>query len=133
MLKAKGTPGEIMSTFISSRRFPGLKHVCRTLTTEIVLSAAAMLSLTACAQPGDSSGIRIIQRTPDEFCRGTVRSIAVERYSMKRKGLPLAKALEQNDGVAMIDAVTRAIYSADVRTEVQAADVGTEACLRYFR
>ena len=98
-----------------------------------LLYAAAMLSLTACAQPGDSSGIRIIQRTPDEFCRGTARSIAVERYNLKRKGLPLAKALEQNDGVAMVDAITKAIYSADVKSETRAADVGTETCLRYFR
>ena len=99
----------------------------------MLLAAAAMLSLTACAAQSDGSGIRIIQRTPDEFCRGTARSIAVERYNMKRKGLPLAKALEENGGVAMIDAVTKAIYSADVRSEAQAADVGTEACLRYFR
>jgi hypothetical protein len=122
-----------MSTFSRSRVYTGPGPVCRTLTAGFVLSAAAMLSLTACAQQSDGSGIRIIQRTPDEFCRGTARSIAVERYNMKRKGLPLAKALEQNGGVAMIDAVTRAIYSADVRSEGQAADVGTQACLRYFR
>lgn len=122
-----------MSPYCRHRMFPRFRRICRTLAKGIFLSVAALLSITACAQKSDGSGIRIIQRTPEEFCRGTARSIAMERYNMKRKGVPLAKALKENGGVAMIDAVTRAIYSTDIRSEAQAADVGTEACLRYFR
>lgn len=96
------------------------------------LVAAATLSLAACAA-SDNSGIRVTQRTPEEFCRGTARSIATERYGMKSKGLPLSKALEQNGGVAVVDAITKAIYSGNINSESQAADAGTAACQRYFR
>jgi hypothetical protein len=99
-----------------------------------VALAAALLSLAACAAQGsDSSGIRVVQRTPEQFCRGTARSVAIERYGMKTAGQPLAKALEANGGVAVVDAITKAVYGANVRSETQAADAGTAACLAYFR
>jgi hypothetical protein len=98
-----------------------------------LLSAAALLSLAACAAQRSDSGIRIFHRTPDEFCRGTARSIAVDQYRMKRDGVSMKKVLEQNGGVAVIDAITKAIYSRDLMSEVQAADAGTAACLSYFR
>jgi hypothetical protein len=81
----------------------------------------------------DRSGVNIVRRTPDEFCRGTARSVAIDRYAMKRDGATLTKALEANGGVAVIDAITRAVYSRDPRSERDAADVGTSACLAYFR
>jgi hypothetical protein len=81
----------------------------------------------------DRSGINIVRRTPDQFCRGTARSVAMDRYEMKRDGAPLAKALEANGGVAVIDAITRAVYAREPRSEREAADVGTAACLSYFR
>jgi hypothetical protein len=52
---------------------------------------------------------------------------------MKRDGVPLKKALEQKGGVAVIDAITKAIYSQDLESEVEAANAGTAACLSYFR
>ena len=52
---------------------------------------------------------------------------------MKRDGVSLAKALERNGGVAVIDAITKAIYSREFKSEAQAADAGTAACLSYFR
>jgi len=106
----------------------GPRYVCSAL-----LSAAALLSLAACAAQRSDSGIRIFHRTPDEFCRGTARSIAVDQYRMKRDGVSIKKALEQNGGVALIDAITKAIYSRDLMSEAQAADAGTAACLSYFR
>jgi len=106
----------------------GPGNVCRAL-----LSAAALLSLAACAAQRGDSGVRIVNRTPDEFCRGTARSIAVDRYGMKRDGVTIRNALEQNGGVAVIDAVTKAIYSRDLKSEAEAADAGTAACLSYFR
>jgi len=81
----------------------------------------------------DTSGITFIRRTPDEFCRGTARSIAIDRYEMKRGGTTLARALEPNGGVAVVDAITRAVYSRDPRSDREAADIGTAACLEHFR
>ena len=91
--------------------------------------------LAGCASEAayDTSGVRVVRRTPDEFCRGTARSVAVDRYDMKRQGVPLRKALEGNGGVAVIDAITNAVYSRDPKSESQAADVGQAACLSYFR
>ena len=97
------------------------------------MSAAALLSLAACAAQRSDSGIGIVHRTPDEFCRGTARSIAVDRYHMQRDGVSIKKALERNGDVAVIDAITKAIYSRDLVSEAQAADAGTAACLSYFR
>ena len=111
----------------------GPRNVRSALTAGMFLSAAALLSLTACAAQRSDSGIRIVHRPPDEFCRGTARSIAVDRYGTKRDGVSIEKALEQNGGVAVIDAITKAIYGRDVMTEAQAADAGTAACLRHFR
>ncbi len=105
----------------------GPRNVC-----SVLLSAAALLSLAACAAQRSDSGIRIVNRTPDEFCRGTARSIAVDRYGMKRDGVSIKNALEQNGGVAVIDAITKAIYSRDLKSEAQAADAGSAACLSYF-
>jgi len=111
-------------------------------TTALLLCAALLVS---CAiRPDDAgsrtsatsvggTGIRIVHRTPGQFCRGTARSIAVERYMMKRDGTPLDKALESNAGVAVVDTITRAIYESDLASEEQAADAGTSTCLRYFR
>jgi hypothetical protein len=109
------------------------RFICRTLTIGVLVSAAALLSLAACAAPRSDSGIRIVNRTPDEFCRGTARSIAVDRYGMKRDGVSIQKALEQNGGVGVIDAITKVIYSRDLKSEAQAADSGTAACLSYFK
>ncbi len=106
----------------------GPRYVCSAL-----LSAAALLSLAACAAQRSDSGIRIFHRAPDEFCRGTARSIAIDQYRMKRDGVSIKVALEQNGGVALIDAITKAIYSRDLMSEAQAADAGTAACLSYFR
>jgi hypothetical protein len=52
---------------------------------------------------------------------------------MKRDGVSIKRALEQNGGVAVIDAITKAIYSRCLMSEAQAADAGTAACLSYFR
>jgi len=52
---------------------------------------------------------------------------------MKKDGVSIKRALEQNGGVAVIDAITKAIYSRDLMSEAQAADAGTTACLSYFR
>ena len=52
---------------------------------------------------------------------------------MKQDGAPLAKALAANGGVAVIDAITRGVYSRDPKSEREAADAGTAACLSYFR
>lgn len=98
-----------------------------------LLSAAALLSFAACAAQRGDAGVRIVHHTPNEFCRGTARSIAVERYDMKRNGVPLKRAQEENAGVAVIDAITNEIYSGNFKSEAQAADAGTAACLRYFR
>ena len=111
----------------------GPRHVCSALTAGALLSAAVLLSLAACAAQRSDSGIRIAHRTPDEFCRGTARSIAVDQYGMKRDGVSIKKALEQNGGVALIDMITKAIYNRDLKSEAQAADAGTAACLSYFR
>ena len=46
--------------------------------------------------------------------------------------MSIKKALEQNGGVAVIDAITKAIYSRDLKSKAQAADAGTAACLSYF-
>lgn len=98
-----------------------------------ILSAVAPLLLAACvATPEDTSGLRVVRRTPDEFCRGTARSVAIDRYHMKKNGMPLEQAVESNGGVAVIDAITRAIYSRQLGSEAQAADAGTAACLGYF-
>ena len=91
------------------------------------------MSLAACAAQRGDSGVRIVNRTPNEFCRGTARSIAVDRYDMKRDGVPLKKALEHNGRVAVIDAITKEIYGRDFKSEAQAADAGTASCLSYFR
>ncbi len=96
-----------------------------------VLCAALAACATGRSQAGDS-GLRVVHSSPAEFCRGTARSIAVSRYDMKRDGTPLAEALQQNEGVALIDAITRAVYLANVSSAGQAADAGTAACLRYF-
>ncbi len=90
------------------------------------------LSVAPCAAQRDNSGIRVVHSTPDQFCRGTARSIAVDRYDMKRDGTPLEEALAQNQGVAVIEAITRAVYASGVDSEGQAADAGTAACRRYF-
>ena len=111
----------------------GPKGAFGALIAAALLSAATLLSLAACAAQRSDSGIRIGHRTPDEFCRGTARAIAVDRYGMKRDGASIEKALEQNGGVAVIDAITKAIYGRDLMTEAQAADAGTAACLRHFR
>jgi len=111
----------------------GPRYVCSALTAGAFLSAATLLSLAACAAQRSDSGVRIANRTPDEFCQGTARSIAVDRHGMKRDGVSLAKALERNGGVAVIDAITKAIYSREFKSEAQAADAGTAACLSYFR
>jgi hypothetical protein len=111
----------------------GPRYVCSALTAGALLTAAALLSLAACAAQRSDSGIRIVHRTPDEFCRGTARSIAVDRYGMKSEGVTLKKALEQKGGVAVIDAITKAIYSQHLDSEAQAADAGTAACLSHFR
>jgi hypothetical protein len=97
--------------------------------------ALAVLLLAGCAgtPEEDTSGLRVVRRTPDEFCRGTARTVAVDRYAMKREGVPLRKALEGNGGVAVIDAITNAVYGRETRSEAQAADVGQAACLAYFR
>ena len=97
------------------------------------LFTAALLSLAAFAAQGDNSGISTIHRTPDAFCRGTARSIAIDRNTMKRDGVPVKKALEQNGGVAVIEAITKAVYSQDVKSDAQAADAGTAACLNQSR
>ena len=97
------------------------------------LPAAALLSLAAFAAQGDNSGISIMHRTPDAFCRGTARSIAVDRYTMKKDAVPIQKALQQNGGVAVIDAITKAVYGQDVKSDAQAADAGTLACLNHSR
>jgi hypothetical protein len=104
-----------------------------TLTAGALLFAAALVSLAACAAQRSDSGIRIFHRTPDEFCRGTARSIAVDQYGMKRDGVHIKTVLEKNGGVALIDAITKAIYNRDLQSEAQAADAGTAACLAYFR
>jgi hypothetical protein len=109
-------------------RYPG-----STLTTGVILLTASLLSLTACAAQRGDSGVRIVNRTPDEFCRGTARSIAVDQYGKKRDGVPIEKALERNSDVALIAAITKAIYSQDLKSEAQAADAGTAACVSYFR
>ena len=100
-----------------------------------LLAASALLAVTGCAgaPAEDTSGIRIVRRTPDEFCRGTARNVAVDRYNMKREGASLKEALDQNGGVDVIDAITKAIYSRNPASESQAADAGTAACLAYFR
>ena len=97
-----------------------------------LLCAAALLSLAACAAQPGNSGIRIVNRTLYEFCRGTARSIAVERYGLKRSGMSIKNALEQNGGVPVIDAITKAIYGRDLHSEAQAAEAGTAGCLSYF-
>jgi hypothetical protein len=104
----------------------------RRATTMNTVAALTCLVLVACASE-DTSGIRIVRRTPDEFCRGTARSIAADRYAMKREGVPLSQALEENGEVEVVDAITRAVYSGNARSEAEAADVGTAACTRYFR
>ncbi len=101
------------------------------------ITSAGLLcaALSACAAQRpltDNSGLRVVSSSPAEFCRGTARSIAVGRYDMRQEGMPLEVALQQNEGVALIDAITRAVYAANVHSEDQAADVGTSACLRYF-
>ena len=97
------------------------------------MALAGVLSLAACAAPDapDNSGLRIVQRTPEQFCKGTARSVAADKYRMKTSGISLGKALE--GGVPVIDAITRAVYGPTVRSETQAADAGTAACLAYFR
>ena len=109
------------------------RYVCSALAAGVFLSVAALLSLAACAAQRGDSGIRIVHRAPDEFCRGTARSVAVDRYGMKRDGVSINKALEQDGGVAVIGAITKAIYSRDFKSEADAADAGTAACLSYFR
>lgn len=89
-----------------------------------------MTALQACAS--DNSGIRVVQRSPDEFCRGSGRSIAAEGYAMKARGVPLSKAVN-TDNPPVVNAITRAIYSGNPRSEAAAADLGTSACLEYFR
>ena len=111
----------------------GPRYVWSALTAGALLSAAALLSLAACAAQRSDSGIRVFHRTPDEFCRGTARSIAVDQYGMKRDGVSIKKALQQNGGVAVIDMITKAIYSLDLKSEAEAADAGTAACLSHFR
>lgn len=96
------------------------------------MGLALLLALGACASAQDNSGIRVVQRTPEQFCSGTARAIAGERYAMKRKGVPLAKALEADGGTAAISAVTRAVYASSAASESQAMDAGTAGCLRYF-
>ena len=105
------------------------------MAARLLIAVLTVLAAAGCAgtPQEDTSGVRIVRRTPDEFCRGTARSVAIDRYNMKREGTPLAGALEQNGGVDVIDAITRAVYNGDARTETQAADLGTAACLRYFR
>jgi hypothetical protein len=98
-------------------------------------ATVSLLLLSACAEPastGDSS-LRVTFRTPAEFCQGTGRSIAVDRYGMKSRGAPLKEALELNNGVPVIDAITRAVYAGGVASEAQAAAAGTRACLSHFR
>src|SRR3972149_8756483 len=109
------------------------RYVCSAPARGVLVPVAALLPLAACAAQRGDSGIRIVHRPPAEFCRGTARSIAVDRYGMKRDGVSIKRALEQNGGVAPIDAITKAIYSRDLMSEAEAADAGTAACLRYFR
>ena len=113
--------------------FAGPRHISSTLTAGVLLFTASLLSLVACAAQRNDSGVRIVHRTPDEFCRGTARSIAVDQYGKKKDGASIEKALEKNGSVALIAAITKAIYSQDLRSEAQAADAGTAACLSYFR
>ena len=99
-----------------------------------VIPAVCLLLLSGCAEPaGTADSVRITFRSPGEFCEGTGRSIAIERYNMKSKGAALKEALERNNGVPVIDAITRAVYGSESKSETQAAAVGTKACLNYFR
>jgi hypothetical protein len=91
---------------------------------------AFFVTLQACAS--DNSGLRIVQRSPEEFCRGSARSIATDAYAMKARGVPLSKAVN-GDNPPLVNAITRAIYSGNPKSEAAAADLGTSACLEYFR
>jgi hypothetical protein len=115
-----------------SRALPRLGSLPCLVAVPWLVSITVLAGCAGAAQE-DTSGLRVVRRTPDEFCRGTARSLAVDRYVLKRDGVPLSKALAQNGGVDVIDAVTRAVYGGEVRSEAQAADAGTAACLRYFR
>ena len=88
------------------------------------------VTLQACAS--DNSGLRIVQRSPEAFCSGTARSIATDGYAMKSRGVPLSKAVN-SDNPPLVNAITRAIYSGNPKSEAAAADLGTSACLEYFR
>jgi hypothetical protein len=93
---------------------------------------ALCATLLACATE-DTSGINVRRSTPDQFCRGTARGIAADRYAMKREGVPLGTVIEENGEVEVIDAITRAVYSRQPHSEDEARDIGTAACLAYFR
>ena len=81
----------------------------------------------------DRSGIVINRRTPDQFCNGTARSIAIDRFQMKQQGDSLAVALKADGNVPLINAITRSVYQSNARTDSQAADAGTKGCLAHFR
>jgi hypothetical protein len=100
------------------------------MNTARLCFAGVFITLQACAS--DHSGIRIVQRSPDEFCRGTARSIAADSYAMKTRGIPLSKAVDA-DSPPVVNAITRAIYSGNPRSETAAAELGTAACLDYFK
>lgn len=85
--------------------------------------------LQACAS--DNSGIRIVQRSPEEFCRGSARSIAADSYAAKARGVPMGKTVNA-DNPPVVNAITRAVYGGNPGSEAAAADLGTAACLDYF-
>ena len=99
----------------------------------ILVICALLAASCAESRQASDSGLRISFRTPSEFCEGTGRSLAVDRYNMKKNGMSLEESLELNEGVALIDAITRAVYSRDLTSESQAGAAGTSACLAYFR
>jgi hypothetical protein len=98
-----------------------------------IATIGCLLLLSACAAPAADPSVRIKFRTPEEFCQGTGRSIAIDRYNLKNKGASLREALDLNNGVPVIDAITRAVYASDSKSESQAATAGLRACRDHFR
>ncbi len=102
------------------------------LVCAFVAACATRLPRPESVPQQEGTDLQVRYSTPVEFCSGTGRSIAVGRYDMRIEGTPLEVALQQNEGVGLIDAITTAVYSASVNSEDQAADAGTAACLSYF-
>lgn len=99
-----------------------------------ILMICAVLAASCAESPqATDSGLKVSFRSPSEFCGGTGRSMAVDRFNLKKNGMSLDESLKLNEGVALIDAITRAVYSRDWTSESQAGAAGRSACLAYFR